>query len=84
MTESVVSFVQYLRPVLELLGEEPPLSRMTTVRRVGQRLSLDLAPMERILRLRDEPVELMAVEVQDLLSSYLACLEQIIDAVDQL
>ena len=40
--------------------------------------------MERILRLRDEPVELMAVEVQDLLSSYLACLEQIIDAVDQL
>jgi hypothetical protein len=84
MTESIVSFVQYLRPMLELLGEEPPLSRMTTVRRVGKRLALDLAPMERILRLRDETVELMAVEVQDLLSNYLACLEQIIDAVDRL
>ncbi|MBX3279985.1 MAG: hypothetical protein KF868_18440 [Acidobacteria bacterium] len=82
MTESVVSFVQYLRPVLELLGEEPPLSRLAAVRRTGERLNLDLAPVERLLRMRERGGDLMSVEIEDLLESYLDCIGRIIDAVD--
>lgn len=84
MTDSIVSFVRYIRPILELLGEAPPLGRLATVRRAGERLNLDLSPLERILRLRDEPVQLLEVEAQDLFASYVDCLSKIIAAVDKL
>jgi hypothetical protein len=84
MTESVVIFVQMLRPTLELLGEEPPLDRAEVIGRAGERLSLDLAPMRRVLRLREEPVRLMEPEVEDLFSDYLNCLARVIAAVDRI
>ena len=84
MTDSVVSFVRYLRPVLEILGETPPLGRLATVRLVGERLAVDVTPLERLLRLRDEPVQLLEVETQDLFASYIDCLDKIIAAVDKL
>lgn len=84
MTDSIVSFVRYLRPILEILGEAPPLGRLATVRRVGERLDLELSPLERILRLRDEPVQLLEAEAQDLFASYVDCLGKIIAAVDKL
>lgn len=84
MTESVVSFVQYLRPILELLGEEPPLKRVATARRIGETLKIDTAPLERVLRLREEATNLFDMEVHDLFSSYLNCLEEVIDAVDSI
>lgn len=84
MTDSIVSFVRYIRPILEILGEAPPLGRLATVRRVGEQLDLDLSPLERILRLRDEPVQLLEAEAQDLFASYVDCLSKIIAAVDKL
>jgi len=51
---------------------------------VGERLGLDTAPLERILRLRDDPARLMEAEVQDLFASYLDCLTHVIEAVDNL
>lgn len=84
MTDSIVSFVRYIRPILEILGEAPPLGRLATVRRVGERLNLDLSPLERILRLRDEPVQLLEAEAQDLFASYVDCVSKIIAAVDKL
>lgn len=84
MTESVVSFVRYLRPMLELLGEEPPLGRLATANRVGERLKLDTSPLIRVLNLRDEPKDLLEVEAQDLFASYLNCLTHIVEAVDKL
>ncbi len=82
MTESVVSFVRLLRPVLELHGDAPPLGRLATARMTGERLGLDAGALVRILQLREEPRELMEAEAQDLFSSYLDCLSRIIDAVD--
>src|SRR5262249_10837999 len=41
MTESVVTFVRLMRPVPEIVGEEPPLGRMATTRRVGEILDVD-------------------------------------------
>jgi hypothetical protein len=84
MTDSIVSFVRYLRPALELVGETPPLGRLATVQRVGARLQVDVTPLERILRLRDEPVQLLEVEAQDLFASYVDCLSKLIAAIDKL
>ncbi|MBS1791075.1 MAG: hypothetical protein JST85_25410 [Acidobacteria bacterium] len=84
MTESIVSFVRFLRPVLELLGEEPPLGRLATVKRIGERLKVDTSPLVRVLNLRDEPKDLLEIEAQDLFTSYLNCLTHIVEAVDKL
>jgi len=84
MTESIVSFVRFLRPVLELLGEEPPLGRLATVKRIGQQLKIDTSPLVRVLNLRDEPKDLLEIEAQDLFASYLNCLTHIVEAVDKL
>jgi len=92
MIDSVVSFVQFLRPVLELHGQPAPLGRRETVHQIGERLLIDMSPFERILRLRQErrdlpeqrSLALLDVEVEDLFSSYLDCLEDVIDAVDKI
>ena len=84
MTDSIVSFVRYLRPALELLGQTPPLGRLATVQQVGAHLHVDVTPLERILRLRDEPVRLLEAEAQDLFASYVDCLSKLIAAVDKL
>jgi hypothetical protein len=84
MTDSVVSFIRYMRPILEILSEAPPLGRRAVVQRISERLALDLSPLTRILRLRDEPVDLMAVEAQDLFAAYVDCISRVIEAVDQL
>ncbi len=84
MTESVVSFVRFLRPVLELIGEEPPLGRLATVRLIGERLKIDASPLVRVLLLRDEPKELMELEAQDLFAGYLDSLSRMIEAVNHM
>jgi len=84
MTESVVTFVRFLRSVPEIFGEEPPLGRQATARRAGELLNVDIEPVIRVLQLRNEPRELMEIEVQDLFASYLDCLTRVTEAVDNL
>ena len=84
MTESVVTFVRLMRPVLEIVGEEPPLERHATAQRVGEILDVDTSPVVRVLRLRNEPAGLMEIEIQDLFASYLDCLTRVVEAVDNL
>jgi hypothetical protein len=84
MTESIVSFIRLIRPILELAGQEPPLARPDTIRRAGEVLRIETAPLQRILQLREEPKELSEIEAQDLFASYLVCLTQIIEAIDKM
>jgi hypothetical protein len=84
MTQSVVTFVRFLRSIPEIYGEEPPLGRRATARRAGEILNVDVEPVIRVLQLRDEPSELMEIEVQDLFASYLDCLTRVTEAVDNL
>jgi hypothetical protein len=84
MTESIVSFVRFMRPILEMIGEEPPLGRLATVKKVGERLHIDISPLIRVLQLRDNSIELLDMEVQDLFAGYLDCLEKVIDTVDKI
>lgn len=84
MTDSVVNFVQFMRPVLEIVGEDAPVGRVETVRRVGEKLQIDTSVFERILRLRAEPVDLMEIEIQQLFAAYLEGIANVIEAVDNL
>ena len=84
MTDSVVSFVRFMRPLLEIAGEEPPINRLETVKRVGELLKIDTSPVARILQLRSEPNGMMDIETQDLFARYLECLESLIDHVNSL
>src|SRR5215471_6074922 len=84
MTESVVTFVRLMRPIPEIIGEEPPLERPATARRVGEILNVDTSPIIRVLRLREEPAVLMDIEIQDLFASYLDCVTRVVEAVDKL
>jgi hypothetical protein len=84
MTESIVSFVRLMRPLLELVGQEAPVDRLAAVKKTGDTFGVDTAPLERILRLRDEPVDLLEVETQDLFASYLRVLVHLIEAVDKI
>lgn len=84
MTESVVTFVRLLRPIPEMVGEEPPLGRPATAQRAGEILNVDTSPIIRVLRLRDEAGGLIDIEIQDLFASYLDCLTRVVEAVDNL
>jgi hypothetical protein len=84
MTDSVITFIHLFRPILELLGDEAPLDRREVTERVGARLNFDTAPIERVLRLRNEPVPLLEPEVQDLFADYLNCLARVITAIDRI
>jgi hypothetical protein len=84
MTESVVTFVQLMRPILEIVGEELPLGRSATALRVGEILNVDTSPIIRVLRLRDDPGRLMEIEIQDLFASYLDSLTRVVEAVNNL
>jgi predicted nucleotidyltransferase len=84
MTDSVVTFIQFFRSILELLDEEPPLERQVVIARLGERLNFETAPLERVLRLRHEPVSLLEPEAQDLFADYLNCLARVITAVDRI
>jgi hypothetical protein len=84
MTESVVTFVRFMRSVPEIVGEETPIERVSAAQRVGEILNVDTSPIIRVLRLRDEPARLMEIEIQDLFASYLDCLTRVVAAVDNL
>jgi hypothetical protein len=84
MTDSAYSFAQFMRPVLEILGEEPPLSRLVAVRQAGAKLKLDISPFEKILRIRESETPLTDTEAQKLFASYIDCLAQIIAAINKL
>ncbi len=84
MTDSAYSFAQFMRPVLEILGEEPPLSRLIAVRQAGEKLKLDISPIEKILRIRESENPFTETEIHKLFASYIDCLSQVIAAINKL
>ena len=84
MSDSAYSFSQFMRPVLEIIGEEPPLSRLKAVHEVGKKLNLNLSPIERILQFRETESSLTDTETHKLFASYIDCLSQVIAAINKL
>ena len=85
MSDSLASFAALFRPVLILMGEEPPVAKPACVRGIVKLLKLDGEPFERIFDLRaDEEMPLTEVEANDLFASYMAQIERVVEAVDSL
>ena len=85
MSDSLASFAALFRPVLVLMGEEPPVAKPDCVRATVKLLKLDGEPFERIFDLRtDDEAPLTEVEANDLFAAYLAQIERVIETVDSL
>jgi predicted nucleotidyltransferase len=86
MSDSLTSFATLFAPVLMLHGEpDPPSLKREIVSATARRLGIDAAPFERVFALRgagaQQPSER---EAHELFASYLAEIERVIEAVDEL
>jgi predicted nucleotidyltransferase len=85
MSDSLASFAALFRPVLMLHGKEPPIGKQDCTRAIVKWLELDGEPFERIFELRaDREILLTEVEANDLFAAYMAQIERVIEAVDNL
>lgn len=85
MTDSLASFAALFRAVLILHGQEPPINKPDSVRATVRLLGLDEGPFEKILELRTKTSTTMTTaEANHLFSGYLAQIERVIQAVDQI
>jgi len=85
MSDSLASFAALFRAVLMLHGQEPPVSKADTVRATVRLLKLAAAPFEQILELRAKAnSKLTETEADNLFAAYMAQIERVIEAVDQL
>jgi predicted nucleotidyltransferase len=85
MSDSLASFAALFRAVLILHGREAPVAKPDCVRATVELLQLDADPFERIFALRATG-ELPASETEanDIFAAYMAQIERVIEAVDEL
>ncbi len=85
MGDSLASFAALFRAVLLLSGHEPPVAKADSVRATVKLLNLDGEPFERIFELREKGVSTLTdTQANNLFSAYMAQIEQVIEAVDQM
>ena len=85
MSDSLASFAALFRAVLILHGQEPPVSKPDTVHATVRLLKLEAAPFGQILELRAKAKsKLTETEADNLFAAYMAQIERVIEAVDQL
>jgi hypothetical protein len=85
MSDSLSSFASLFRAVLLLKGQEPPAAKPETVRATAKVLGLNSQPFEQIFALRSGGENsLPDKEANELFASYLAEIENVIEAVDEL
>jgi len=85
MGDSLASFAALFRAVLILHAQEPPVTKPDIVNAIVRLLKLDSAPFDEIFKLRAAgKSSLPLVEANDLFAAYMAQIERVIEAVDQL
>lgn len=85
MSDSLTSFAALFAPVLLLSGTEPPVVKREVVRATVKQLKLDGAPFERVFELRETGVRPATdAEANELFAAYLAQVERVVAAVDQM
>jgi predicted nucleotidyltransferase len=85
MSDSLSSFAALFRAVLQLHGVEAPIAKPDCVRATARHLKLDPAPFERIFEFRSGGnLPSSEKETNDLFSSYMFQIEQVVEAVDEL
>jgi hypothetical protein len=85
MSDSLASFAALFRPVLILMGEDPPVAKPDCVRATAKLLKLDGEAFERIFDLRvSDEATMTEEEANDLFAAYMVQVERVIEAVDSL
>jgi len=85
MIRSLTTFAGLFAPVLMLHGRKAPAAKPDCVRQTIQLLKLDVEPFERIFALHATDTQpASAVEANELFTSYLAQVERVIEAVDEM
>jgi hypothetical protein len=87
MSESLASFASLFRPVLLLMGKEPPVRKLDAVRATVELLNLDGDSFEQILDMRatgTEAPDMSEHDANELFSAYLLQLERVIESVDKM
>jgi predicted nucleotidyltransferase len=86
MRDSLSSFATLFAPVLLLHGEQPPVRKRDLMQATVRLLGLDAATFERVATLpaSSDEVVLEEAEADELFASYVAQVERVIVAVDQL
>lgn len=85
MSDSLASFAALFRAVLILHGQEPPVTKVDTVRASVRLLELDASPFERIFELRaNSRLSLTETEANKVFAAYMTQIEHVIEVVDRL
>jgi predicted nucleotidyltransferase len=86
MSDSLTSFAALFAPVLMLHGQpDPPSLKREIVGATARRLGINAAPFERVFALRERgAVRPSEREAHELFAAYLAEIERVIEAVDEL
>ena len=85
MRDSLSSFAALFRAVLILHGAPPPISKRDAVNATVHVLGLDPAPFDQIFELSAKQKTRLSLEAaNDLFGKYLATIQRVIDAVDQI
>lgn len=84
MSDSVYSFVQYCRPVLELKGIAPPLDRHAAVNSLGREFGINVEALLTVLDLRDGNEILTDTTAHHLFEDYLGCLNEIAAVINKM
>ena len=85
MVGSLTTFAGLFAPVLMLHNRKPPRAKSDCVRETIQLLKLDAEPFERVFALHATDTQPSSViEANELFTSYLAQIERVIEAVDEM
>ena len=85
MVESLSSFAALFRAVLILHGAPPPVAKRDAVHATARVLGLDNGPFDRIFELsKQKKIQLTRADAESLFGNYLAEIQKVIDAVDQI
>jgi hypothetical protein len=85
MTDSLSSFAALFRAVLILHGSPPPVSKRDAIRATARVVGLEVSPFDQILELTEQKkTRLTKSDTENLFGNYLAEIQKVIDAVDQI
>ncbi|HEX3143371.1 MAG TPA: hypothetical protein VHQ64_05325, partial [Pyrinomonadaceae bacterium] len=84
MIDSLASFAAVFRAVLILHGASPPVGKQDAVHATARVLGLDVSPFDQIFDLPEKKNRLTKADAEALFGNYLAEIQKVIDAVDQI
>jgi hypothetical protein len=84
MTDSLSSFAALFRAVLVLHAVPPPISKRDAIQTTARVLGFDISPFDQIFELIEKKAQLTKSDAENLFGNYLAEIQRVIDAVDQI